>query len=128
MSNTLTKVGREFAFKQILLMIVVVFIITLTVYFFWGFLHAKSAFVGGFVAIVPNMIFAYKAFRYAGAQSSSKVMESFYSGVKFKMLYTALLFALALKFLVLIPAAFLTTYCVVVFLPLLLPVFLIKNN
>ena len=127
MKNKLTKVGREFALKQIVLMTFIVLLLTLVVGFFWGYEYAKSSFLGGLVVIIPNMIFAYKAFRYAGAQSSRKVMESFYSGAKLKMLYTALLFALVFKFLVIVPVAFLSTYCVVVFLPLLLPVFLIKR-
>ena len=124
MKNKLTDIGRELARKQIILMFIIVLLITLIAGFFWGYPYAKSAFIGGLVAIIPNMIFAYKAFRFAGAQSSRKVMESFYSGAKLKMLYTALLFALVFKFLVIEPGAFLSTYCVVVFVPLLLPVFL----
>ncbi len=127
MKNKLTKFGREFALKQIQLMVLIVLLITLIVYFLWGNHYAISALTGGFVGIIPNMIFAYKAFRYAGAQSSRKVMESFYSGVKLKMLYTALLFALVFKFLAVEPLVFFSTYCVVVFLPLLLPAFLMKR-
>jgi ATP synthase protein I len=127
MNNKLTKVGREFALKQIVLLIFIVLLIAFAVGFFWEYEYAKSSLLGGLVVIIPNMIFSYKAFRYAGAQSSRKVIESFYSGAKLKMLYTALLFALIFKFLVIVPVAFLSTYCVVVFLPLLLPVFLIKR-
>ena len=127
MKNELTKPGRKYAWKQITLMVIITFIITLVVYFFWGYEHAKSALIAGFVSVIPNMIFAYKAFRYAGARSSKKVMESFYSGVKLKMLYTALLFALVFKFLEIVPVAFLSTYCVMVFLPLLLSAFLTKR-
>ncbi|GHE96230.1 ATP synthase subunit I [Thalassotalea profundi] len=121
MNNKLATVGRKIALTQILFTTVLMLLITLMVYFIWGANYAKSAFVGGIIAIIPNIIFAFKAFKYAGAQSARKVMESFYSGVKIKMLYTALLFALAFKFLVITPVALLSTYCVVVFLPLLLP-------
>ncbi|MBU2871737.1 ATP synthase subunit I [Colwellia sp. E2M01] len=124
MKNRLTSEGRKFALKQIVLMAITVLLITLFVYYFWGYHYAKSALIGGFVGIIPNMIFAYKAFKYAGAQSSRKVMESFYSGVKLKMLYTALLFALVFKFLIVAPVALLGTYSVITFLPLLLPVFI----
>jgi ATP synthase protein I len=51
-------------------------------------------------------VFAYKAFRYAGARASKEVMQSFFSGVKLKLGLTALLLALALKFLVIIPLPF----------------------
>jgi len=127
MSNSLTKAGRKVAQTQILFTIALMLITTIIIYFIWGFAHAKSALLGGVVAIIPNMIFAFKAFRYAGAQSAEKVVESFNSGVKLKMLYTALLFALVFKFIIIIPSAFLSTYCVVVFFPLLQPLFLTKR-
>ena len=79
---------------------------------------------GGIIAIVPNCVFAYKAFKYAGARASRKVVESFYSGVKLKLGLTALLVALALKFLVIIPLPFFGVLSLVVVVPLLTPVFL----
>ena len=127
MSNSLTKAGRKVARAQILFTIALMLITTVIIYFIWGISHAKSALLGGAVVIIPNMIFAFKAFKYAGAQSAEKVVESFNSGVKLKMLYTALLFALVFKFMVIVPSAFLSTYCVVVFFPLLQPLFLTKR-
>lgn len=127
MSNKLVRAGRKFALAQILFTLALMLITTVIIYFIWGVSYAKSAFIGGVVAIVPNIIFALKAFKYAGAQSSRKVVESFYSGVKLKMLYTALLFALVFKFMEVIPSAFLSTYCMVVFFPLLQPMFLTKR-
>lgn len=124
--NKLIKTGRFFAFYQILFMTFVVILITLITYFYLGFEYAKSTFVGGGVAIIPNIVFALKAFKYAGAQSSKKVVESFFSGVKLKMGLTALLFALAFKFLVLVPVPFFSIFCLVVALPLITP-FFIKN-
>ena len=124
MNNKLTNVGRKFALSQILFTIVVVLLTTLITYFSWGVAHAKSAFVGGTVAILPNSVFALKAFKYAGAQSSKKVVESFFSGVKLKMLITALLFALAFKFLVLLPVPFFAMFCLVMVMPLIAPFFL----
>ncbi|MFT6193193.1 MAG: ATP synthase protein I [Cognaticolwellia sp.] len=125
--NLLTTPGRKLASRQISIMIIFVVICAVITYFNWGLLYAYSLLVGGVVVIVPNIIFAYKAFKYAGASASRKVIESFYSGVKLKMLYTTLLFALVFKFLVISPLIFLSTYCVVVFLTLLLPVFLTER-
>lgn len=124
MNNKLTKAGRKFAFSQILFTFIVVLLITLITYFIWGTAQAKSTLVGGVVAIVPNIVFALKAFRYAGAQSSKKVVESFFSGVKLKMVLTALLFALAFKFLVLLPIPFFVMFCLVMVMPLIAPIFL----
>ena len=125
-NNRLTKPGRRFALSQILFTIVVVLLTSLIIYFVWGTDYAKSALVGGVVAIVPNIVFALKAFKYAGAQSSKKVVESFFSGVKLKMVLTALLFALAFKFLVLLPIPFFVVFCLVMVMPLISPLFLKK--
>ena len=127
MNNQLAKSGRKFAFKQIGFTFGVIIFFVLVTYFLWGYSSAKSAFVGGLVVIIPNSVFAYKAFKYAGAKSSEKVMESFYSGVKIKMGLMALLFALAFKFLVLLPIPFFAMFCAVMAIPLLTP-FIFKHK
>lgn len=96
----------------------------LTTYLFWGLSNALSVIAGGAVAIIPNIVFSYKAFKYAGATASKKVMESFFSGVKLKLGLTALLFTLAFKFLVIIPLPFFTSFCLVVAVPLVTPFFI----
>ena len=119
MKNELTVVGRRFAMQQNVFMAAVVSLITLITYFIWGWLFAKSALVGGFIAIVPNVLFAYKAFKYAGAQASRKVVDSFFSGVKLKMALMALLLALAFKFLVLAPIPFFVMLSIVLLSPMI---------
>ena len=119
MTNKIAEVGRNFARQQIIFIVNVVLTISLIIYFFWGLLAAKSALVAGAVVIIPNIVFAYKAFKYAGAQASRKVVDSFFSGVKFKMALMALLLALAFKFLVLVPLAFFSMFCLVLFLPVI---------
>ena len=125
--NSLVKPGRKFAYQQIGLSILIVFIFTLLTYFCWGLSHAKSVVAGGAIGIIPNFIFAYKAFRFAGAQSSKLVVESFFSGVKLKMVITALLFSLAFRFLVILPLPFFGMFCLVMALPLLTP-FILKHS
>jgi ATP synthase protein I len=124
-NNTLTKAGRKIACQQIGLSIIVVLVCSLITYFIWGLLHSQSVLAGGIIAIIPNCIFAYKAFKYAGARSSKLVMQSFFSGVKIKMLLSAILFVFAFKLLVIVPIAFFGTFCLVMALPLLTP-FLFK--
>ncbi len=126
MNNKLTSAGRKLALQQNGLAIFIVLVCSLITYFFWGLLHAKSTLVAGVVAIVPNIVFALKAFKYAGAKSSKQVVESFFSGVKLKMVLTALLFALAFKFLVLLPIPFFALFCLVMAMPLITP-FIIKQ-
>ena len=121
MKNTITAAGRKFAWQQIAFMVAVVLFLTLIIYFLWGWTIAKSALIGGFIAIIPNMLFAYKAFKYAGAQASRKVIDSFFSGVKLKVALMALLLALAFKFIVLVPMPFFAMFSLVLFLPVVTP-------
>ena len=124
-NNTLAKPGRIFAFTQILISVLVVLACSIATYFIWGLSYAISVLAGGAISIIPNFVFAYKAFKYAGARSSEKVLDSFYSGEKLKIVLTAVLFALAFKFLAIEPIAFFSSFCLVVALPLLTP-FLFK--
>lgn len=127
MKNKLTIAGRKLAWQQNFLAICVVLFCSLISCFFWGLPYAKSILAAGVVTIIPNIVFALKAFKYAGAKSSKLVVESFFSGVKLKMVLTALLFVLAFKFLVLLPIPFFSMFCLIMALPLVTP-FFIKNS
>jgi ATP synthase protein I len=127
MRNELTKPGRKFAYKQIALITVITLMITLIIYLFWGFQSAKSAALGSIVGIIPNVLFAYKAFKFAGARASKQVVESFFSGVKLKMALMALLLGVSLKFVVLSPLPFFSMFCLVMALPIITP-FIIKQR
>lgn len=122
--NDLAKPGRKFAFMQILIALIFVLICSVATYFIWGLSFAYSVLAGGAISIIPNFVFAHKAFKYAGARASRKVLDSFYSGVKMKLVLTAVLFALAFKFLAIEPLAFFSSFCLVVALPLVTPFFI----
>ena len=124
MTNRLTIAGRKLAWQQNILAISVVLLCSLVSYFIWGLAHSQSVLAAGVVTIIPNIVFALKAFKYAGAKSSKLVVESFFSGVKLKMVLTALLFALAFKFLVLLPIPFFSMFCLIMALPLVMPLFI----
>ena len=53
-----------------------------------------SVLAGGLIAIVPQAYFGYRVFRYAGAQSSPQVAQSFYQGEFWKFTLTAMGFSL----------------------------------
>lgn len=120
--NELAKSGLKIAFRQILISFIMVMSLTLSIYLIWGGISAKSAFIGGLIGIIPNIIFALKAFRYVGARSAKKVVESFFSGIKIKMVLTAVLFSLTFKFLVIEPIPLFSMFCLVMALPLLQPI------
>jgi len=120
--NELTQIGLKIAFKQIFITFIVVMSITLSIYLIWDIDSAKSALLGGLIGILPNIVFALKAFRYAGAREAKKVVESFFSGIKIKMGLTALLFSLVFKFLVIQPLPLFGMFCLVMVMPLLQPI------
>ena len=120
--NELSKIGLRIAFKQIFITCIMVVSFTVGIYIIWDINSAKSALIGGLIGIIPNIIFALKAFRYAGARSAKKVVESFFSGVKIKMVLTAILFSLAFKFLVIEPLPLFGMFCLVMVMPLLQPI------
>lgn len=126
--NELAKPGLKIAFKQILVTCIVVIVCTVTIFLIWNKTFAISALIGGFIGIIPNVIFAFKAFRYAGARSAEKVVESFFSGIKIKMVLTAILFSLVFKFLVIEPLPFFSMFCLVMAMPLLHPIIFNKKN
>jgi len=127
MRNELTRPVRKFAYTQAALITVITLIFTLIIYSICGFESAKSAALGGVVGIIPNVFFAYKAFKFAGARASKKVVESFFSGVKLKMALMALLLGLSLKFVELSPLPFFSMFCLVMALPIITP-FIIKQQ
>lgn len=116
--NELVKPGRKVALQQIFIALALIFSSTLVTYFFAGYDAAQSAVIGGLVAIVPQIFFAFKAFQYAGASAAKKVMDAFYSGVRIKLVLTAILFALCFKFLQLVLLAFFITYFITLLTPL----------
>jgi len=127
MRNELTKPGRNFAYLQSAFISLMTLIFTLIIFLFLGFESAKSAFLGGIIGILPNLYFAYKAFKYAGARASKMVVESFFSGVKQKMAIMAVLLGLTLKFVDISPVPFFSTFCLVMALPIITP-FIIKQR
>lgn len=53
-----------------------------------------SALLGGLIALLANLYFAAKAFRYSGARSAGAIVRAMWSGEMGKLFLTAALFAL----------------------------------
>ena len=63
-----------------------------TLLFDW--LSGYSMLLGGLIALLANVYFAFKAFRYFGARSAQAIVQSFWAGEMGKLILTAALFAL----------------------------------
>ncbi len=74
---------------------------------------AYSALLGGMTCLLPSLYFAYRAFKYKGAQAAKKIMASFYTGEALKMVFTFSLFALVFIFIEIAVVPFFLTFILV---------------
>lgn len=56
-----------------------------------------SVALGTATSIIPNGIFAFFAFRFAGAQQTQAVAKSMVQGARFKLIVVAIMFGIAFK-------------------------------
>jgi ATP synthase protein I len=78
---------------------------------------AYSAFIGGVICVVPNLVFIIYAYRFGGARAAKKIAGSFYRGEALKVMLTALMFAATFILLPISIGPLMTTYvlCLLVF-------------
>lgn len=86
---------RQPAFSLLLVQLVVLLLGAATLWFARGSVAGYSGLLGGLIAWLPNVYFAFKAFRFSGARSAQLIVRSFYAGEAGKLVLTAVLFALA---------------------------------
>ncbi|MBS7598623.1 F0F1 ATP synthase subunit I [Pseudomonas sp. RC2C2] len=85
---------RWAVFPVLLAQCVVFLLATLALWQWHGAVSGYSALCGGLIAWLPNVYFAWKAFRYTGARAAQAIVKSFYAGEAGKLILTAVLFAL----------------------------------
>tara|TARA_R110000868_G_scaffold71214_5_gene208853 strand:- start:1271 stop:1666 length:396 start_codon:yes stop_codon:yes gene_type:complete len=97
MAANLVHEGQQLARKVLFYQSILAAIIALLFTIIIGKNSGISAFYGGLIAIVPQFIFAYFAFKYGGARQNKLVVQSFNKGSKIKFILTIVLFALAYR-------------------------------
>jgi|TARA_R110000744_G_scaffold253826_7_gene369572 ATP synthase protein I len=109
---SLTASGRALA-KHIFYCQVIV-IIVLSVFFavFFGHNSAISSLLGGVICMLPSAIFAYFAFRYAGASKNKLVVQQFNKGSKLKFFTTIIFFIVVYQWKDVQPLPLLLSYVV----------------
>lgn len=85
---------RWTVFPVLLTQFVVLLLATLVLWQLAGTVSGYSGLCGGLIAWLPNVYFAWKAFRFSGARAAQAIVKSFYAGEAGKMILTAVLFAL----------------------------------
>lgn len=76
---------------------------------------ALSALLGGLICILPGLLFAHFAFKYAGASNNELVVRQFNKGSKLKFLATILLFMLVYQWPNLQVMPLIVTYIITLF-------------
>jgi len=113
MAEKLALKGRQIASKMLKIQLMTVVLVSLLLLIF-DKTAALSTLVGGFVSILPNFLFAFFAFKVAGANQTKQVVSGFYKGEAFKFLTTLLLFVWVFKGLSIYPGMVILGYTVAI--------------
>lgn len=112
MATSLTQEGRKLARKVLFFQSIVALVLALFFTFYDGKFSGISAFYGGLICLIPASVFAYLAFRFAGASQNKLVVRSFNKGSKLKFIFTIVLFVLAYQWPNLHPLPLMVSYVV----------------
>lgn len=97
MPETLAKPGRVVATRMLVTQGVIIIICTLLAWIFFNNHFVLSVLFGGLAALLPNIMFAIFAFRYAGASQIKRVYQSMKTGSKIKLMLTIVIFLLIFR-------------------------------
>ena len=112
MATSLAQEGRQLATKVLIYQSIIAIVLTLFFTLYSGKYSGISAFYGGMICLFPGMVFAFLAFRYAGASQNKLVVRSFNKGSKLKFIFTIVLFFVVYKWPNLQPLPLLISYVV----------------
>ncbi|GAC12666.1 ATP synthase subunit I [Aliiglaciecola lipolytica] len=112
MATSLTSEGRQLARKVLFFQSIVAIVCSILFAILKGQNSGISAFYGGITCLLPALVFAHYAFRYAGARQNKLVVRSFNRGSKIKFFLTIILFSLAFKWSEIEFLALLVTYLI----------------
>jgi F0F1-type ATP synthase assembly protein I len=124
--DSLQKV-RNKAYTAIVLQTVVVLIIALSYLLFRGEKYFLSTLYGGFSWIIPCFYFTYKLFIMRSNNTALHIVKNLYFGELLKLVFSAVLLSLALKFLPIEILPFFSGYIGAVLSFWFLPIMLLLN-
>lgn len=116
MTKVLTHRGRKVAHRLLVIQALLAIISALG-FFVIDYKAGYSAFIGGMICVMPNLVFVIYAYRFGGARAARKIASSFYRGETIKIMLTALMFAVTFIFIPVAIGPLMTTYvlCLLVF-------------
>lgn len=113
MAVSLALEGRRLARKVLIYQSVLALIVAFLFTIFNDKNSGLSAVYGALTVILPNFIYAYFAFKYAGARQNKLVVRSFNKGSKIKFFLTIILFSLIFRWQGLDILALMVSYIIV---------------
>ena len=111
MVHKLAHPGRSFA-NRLLSIQALLALLSSLVFLLIDFKAGYSAFIGGLICLVPNLVFVIYAYRYGGARAAKNIASSFYKGEALKLMLTALMFAATFILVPISIGPLMTTYVV----------------
>jgi ATP synthase protein I len=112
LATSLTDEGRQLVTKVLFYQSLIALLLTFIFTLYSGENSGISAFYGGLICLLPAMVFAFLAFRYAGASQNRLVVRSFNKGSKLKFILTIVLFVMVYKWPNLQPIPLIVSYVV----------------
>ncbi|MCS4309643.1 ATP synthase protein I [Rheinheimera pacifica] len=123
MTEQNTALARKSAYKLVMCQLVVAGVIALAFFLAADAVAAKSAFKGGLVAVIPNCVFVFFAFRFNALYDANAVLAAFMRGQSLKLIITAVLLAVVFTQQQLVPEIFLTGFLLTLLAQWTAPVF-----
>ncbi|MEO3864965.1 ATP synthase subunit I [Rheinheimera fenheensis] len=123
MTDQSAVMARKSAYKLVLCQLAVAGVITLAFFLAADAAAVKSAFKGGLVAVIPNCVFAFFAFRFSAAINANQVLAAFMRGQSAKLVLTAVLMSVVFSQPGLVAPAFFTGFVLTLLTQWMAPVF-----
>lgn len=98
-STALRKLVQGEAYRIVYFQLICVVLIAGIVLVFGGKTAGFSVLCGGLAYGLPNLVFVWRVFRYAGAQQMVQFMAAFYFGEMLKLIISAILVLIIVKYL-----------------------------
>ncbi|MDQ5884707.1 MAG: synthase protein [Pseudomonadota bacterium] len=92
-----------------------------------GFNEAGSFLLGALTIILPQAVFGFYCFRYAGALQSRQIWQSFVKGEVLKILFAVALFAFVFYYLPIVPIWFFLAVILMQFIQLVINCWLLNR-
>lgn len=98
-NHSLKKKVQNEAYYIVLLQFGCVLLLAFIVLLLYGGTASASVFAGGLAYCLPNLLFVWRVFRYVGAHEMQKFMAAFFIGEMIKLIISAILFLIIVKYL-----------------------------